>query len=264
MTRIKQPGRGWAYAGAIGGGAVSIAANIAHSFLPPGGANPGWHPEPGAVVGAVVWPVFLFIAVEIFARTAWPTGWSWHLVRWAGLLPVAGVAAFVSYRHLSGLLAHYGEEPIICIIGPLAIDGLMVMATGALFAGGRVARTTAHGQTTASIIPARWGRRSLSLRRSRPPGRPHRRLKQHLNRLSHPCRPRHRWRPRTRRSSGRVCRPARQPEHRRPSRPAPLPTVLSPQWTRPAEVERVPRPTRARPPRRHGAPEGDGHRHQRR
>ena len=35
MTRIKQPGRGWAYAGAIGGGAVSIAANIAHSFLLP-------------------------------------------------------------------------------------------------------------------------------------------------------------------------------------------------------------------------------------
>jgi hypothetical protein len=69
------------------------------------------------------------------------------------LLPVAGVAAFVSYRHLSGLLAHYGEEPIICIIGPLAIDGLMVMATGALLAGGRVARSTAHGLTT-STIPA--------------------------------------------------------------------------------------------------------------
>ena len=158
MTRIKQPGRGWAYVGAIGGGAVSIAANIAHSFLPPGGANPGWHPEPGAVIGAVVWPVFLFIAVEIFIRTAWPTGWSWHLVRWAGLLPVAGVAAFVSYRHLSGLLAHYGEEPVICIIGPLAVDGLMVMAAGALRAGGRVARTTAHGPTTASTsIPAPLG-----------------------------------------------------------------------------------------------------------
>lgn len=94
--------------------------------------------------------MFLFIAVEIFARTAWPKGWSWHLVRWAGLLPVAGVAAFVSYRHLSGLLAHYGEEPIICIIGPLAVDGLMVMATGALLAGGRVARGTAHGQTSTS------------------------------------------------------------------------------------------------------------------
>jgi hypothetical protein len=41
----------------------------------------------------------------------------------------------VSYRHLSGLLAHYGEEPIIYYVGPLAVDGLMVMATAALAAG---------------------------------------------------------------------------------------------------------------------------------
>jgi hypothetical protein len=56
------------------------------------------------VVGAIVWPVFLFVAVEILARVVWPHGWSWGFVRWAGLLPVAGVAAFVSYRHMSGLL----------------------------------------------------------------------------------------------------------------------------------------------------------------
>lgn len=158
MARVKQPGRGWAYAGAIGGGAVSIAANVAHSFLPPDGAPEGWTPEPGAVVGAVVWPVFLFIAVEIFARVHWPKGWSWVLVRWVGLLPVAGVAAFVSYRHLSGLLAHYGEEPIVCIIGPLAIDGLMVMATAALLAGGRAQRAAEtaaaqHGLTPPTTTP---------------------------------------------------------------------------------------------------------------
>lgn len=158
MARIKQPGRGWAYAGAIGGGAVSIAANIAHSFLPPDGAPLGWRPEIGAVVGAVVWPVFLFIAVEIFVRNIWPKGWSWVLLRWVGLLPVAGVAAFVSYRHLSGLLAHYGEEPIICIIGPLAVDGLMIMSTGALYAGSRAKRAAqaaaaAAGTTTSTTTP---------------------------------------------------------------------------------------------------------------
>src|SRR5262245_30618911 len=129
MSRTKQPGRGWAYTGATLGGLVSIAANVAHSFLPPVHAPQGWAPKPGAVVGAIVWPVCLFVAVEILARTIWPHGWSWHLLRWAGLLPVAGVAAFVSYRHLSGLLAHYGEEPIVCVIGPLAVDGLMIMAT---------------------------------------------------------------------------------------------------------------------------------------
>jgi hypothetical protein len=129
-------GRGWAYTGAILGGLVSVAANVAHSFIPPTGASAGWHPEPGAVVGAIVWPVFLFIAVEILARVAWPAGITWRLIRWGGLLPVALVAAFVSYRHLSGLLAHYGEEPLVQHLGPLAVDGLMVMATGALIATG--------------------------------------------------------------------------------------------------------------------------------
>ena len=40
VARIKQPGRGWAYTGAILGGLVSIAANVAHSFLPPAHACP--------------------------------------------------------------------------------------------------------------------------------------------------------------------------------------------------------------------------------
>jgi hypothetical protein len=29
----------------------------------------------------------------------------------------------VSYRHLSGLLAFYGEDPLTVLIGPLAADG---------------------------------------------------------------------------------------------------------------------------------------------
>jgi hypothetical protein len=144
---VSRSGRGWAYTGALAGGLVSIAANVAHSFIPPRGASAVWHPEGGAVVGAVVWPVFLFIAVEILARVAWPHGPVWRLVRWAGLLPVAVVAALVSYRHLSGLLAHYGEERIVYLLGPLAVDGLMVMATGALLATGR------H-LTTSGTVPA--------------------------------------------------------------------------------------------------------------
>lgn len=130
-------GRGWAYAGAILGGAVSIAANVAHSYVPPVTAPVGWRPHTGAVVGAVFWPAALFVAVEIVARIAWPTGLRWAAVRFGGLLPVALVAAVVSYRHLAGLLAFYQEDQLTATIGPLAIDGLMVMATGALVATGR-------------------------------------------------------------------------------------------------------------------------------
>jgi hypothetical protein len=42
-------GRGWAYAGALLGGLVSVAANVAHSYVPPDGSAAGWSPRPGAV-----------------------------------------------------------------------------------------------------------------------------------------------------------------------------------------------------------------------
>lgn len=142
-------GRGWAYAGAILGGAVSVAANVAHSYVPP---EAGWRaaaggPEPGAVGAAVFWPVALLVAVEILARIPWPDGWRWTAVRFGGLLPVALVAAFVSYQHLSGLLGHYGEDPVTSHVGPLAVDGLMVLATAAL-----LATSTGHlGQGLAGV-----------------------------------------------------------------------------------------------------------------
>jgi hypothetical protein len=97
-------GRRWAYLGAGLGGTVSIAANVAHSYVPPTGAAAGWSPHLGAVAGAVFWPVALFVATEILTRVTWPTGRTWWLLRWTGMLPVAAVAALVSYRHLSGLL----------------------------------------------------------------------------------------------------------------------------------------------------------------
>jgi uncharacterized membrane protein YecN with MAPEG domain len=151
-------GRSWAYTFAALGGLVSIAANVAHSYVPPQGVASGWAPQPGAVVGAIVWPIFLFGAVELLARVAWPDGLRWQLLRWGGMVPVAAVAALVSYRHLSGLLAFYGEEPIVCILGPLAVDGLMVMATGAILATGHTQHTTtvaaATTPTPAISVPA--------------------------------------------------------------------------------------------------------------
>lgn len=135
-------GRGWGYAGAVLGGAVSVAANVAHSYVPPSGAVIGWAPPAGAVVGAVFWPVALFVAVEILARTSWQAGRHWVAVRFGGLLPVALVAAVVSYRHLAGLLAYYREDSLTVAIGPLAVDGLMVMATASLIATSGRYRTT--------------------------------------------------------------------------------------------------------------------------
>jgi len=148
-TRHAASGRGWGYVGAVLGGLVSIAANVAHSYVPLAGASSGWRPPIGDVVGAVFWPVALFVAIEILARTAWPRATRWVVVRFLGLLPVAVVAAIVSYGHLSGLLAHYGESALTAHLGPLAVDGLMVMASSALMA-------TAPGRTP-DTVPATAG-----------------------------------------------------------------------------------------------------------
>ena len=101
-----QGGRAWPYAGLILGGGVSVAANVAHSYVPPPAAAPGWAPSPGAVLLAAFWPAAVFVAVEILARAHWADGRHWVLVRWGGLAPVAVVAAVVSYRHLAGWWAN--------------------------------------------------------------------------------------------------------------------------------------------------------------
>lgn len=136
----RQPGKVWAYVGALLGGLGSVAANIAHSFVPPAGASLGWQPEAGSVIAAAFWPLAVLIVVEILARVVWPEGRQWKALKFCGLVPVAIVAAVVSYRHLSGLLGHYGEDSLTVVIGPLAVDGLMVLATGALIALGRMRR----------------------------------------------------------------------------------------------------------------------------
>jgi hypothetical protein len=136
------------------GGAVSIAANVAHSYVPPADEAAGWGPPSGAVLGAVFWPVALFVAIEILARTPWRPGWRWLALRLGGLLPVAVVAAVVSYRHLAGLLAYYREDPLTATIGPLAVDGLMVMATAALIATSGRYRSTTEAAASPDPEPA--------------------------------------------------------------------------------------------------------------
>ena len=143
-------GRGWAYAAAILGGAVSVAANVAHAYVPPEGAPAGWAPHRGAVFGAVFWPVAFFLCIEVIARVDWPAGRKWVVVRFGGLLPVAVVAAAVSYQHLSGLLRFYGENDFTARVGPLAIDGLLGLASGALIA---TSRSTERDETTTHASP---------------------------------------------------------------------------------------------------------------
>jgi len=135
-------GSRWAYVGAGLGVVASVAANIAHALIP------GQH-HAGAVLGAAFWPLALVVALEILTRVEWPDSRRWDVLRWGGLLPVALVAAIVSYRHLSGLLAYWGEDPVTVAIGPLVVDGLMVLASGALLVEPSTRRSARRKPSTA-------------------------------------------------------------------------------------------------------------------
>ncbi len=134
----RRDGVRWAVAGIVAGAGVSIAANVGHSYIPPDVLPPGvtaqeWSPPLGGVFLAVWWPIALFIALEVLASRQWPPGRLWWAVRLVLTGPVAAVAAVVSYHHLSGLLAYWGEDGFTVRFGPVAIDGLMGLCSALLF-----------------------------------------------------------------------------------------------------------------------------------
>jgi hypothetical protein len=133
------------------GSVASVAANVAHTLTPPryvvaawaaSGRQPAdlvWSAPGGAVLAAAWSPVALLVTVELLCRVPWPASVWRALPRYAAALTVATVAAVVSYRHMRGLLAAYGEDGLTAAIEPLSVDGLMVVAALALLALSRSA-----------------------------------------------------------------------------------------------------------------------------
>ena len=109
---------------------ASVGANILHTLTVIGSGG-GSVPQ---VIGAAFWPVALVVAIEVMARVRWPQSVGYALVRFAGVGAVAIVAAVVSYRNMSGLLAHWGEDALSAHLGPIAVDGLVTVGALALLA----------------------------------------------------------------------------------------------------------------------------------
>lgn len=145
--RTRRPvGYWWALCAFLGGAALSVAANIADALYPTavqvaaleraGLSAAAFVPPTGAVVTAACWPLLLLGAVEVLTRVEWPRGFWWGLARYGGAVAVALIAAVMSYRHMAGLLTAYGEDWFNAHLGPLAVDGLMVVSGFALLALG--------------------------------------------------------------------------------------------------------------------------------
>jgi hypothetical protein len=108
-----------------------VSANVGHIWFV---TKPSDEALWSAMVFAAFWPVALAVAVEVLSRVTWPAAF-----RWPGLLGtvlVGGVALVVSYRHMNGLLLYFGEAELSAALGPVGVDGLLIVGGFALLAIG--------------------------------------------------------------------------------------------------------------------------------
>jgi hypothetical protein len=99
------------------GVAASIAANVLHARNSP------------ISQGIAAWPpLALLLTVELVARVPVHRR-SLAVVRIAATTAIAGIAAWVSYWHMAGVCARYGESPVSAHLMPLCVDGLVVVAS---------------------------------------------------------------------------------------------------------------------------------------
>jgi hypothetical protein len=110
---------------------ISVSANVGHIWFV---TKPSAEAMVSAMVFAAFWPIALAVAVEVLSRVTWPAAF-----RWPGLLGtvlVGGVALVVSYRHMNGLLLYFGEAELSAALGPIGVDGLLIVGGFALLAIG--------------------------------------------------------------------------------------------------------------------------------
>lgn len=119
---------------------ISVSANVGHIWFV---SKPSAEAMISAMVFAAFWPVALAVAVEVLSRVTWPAA-----LRWPGLLGtvlVGGVALVVSYRHMNGLLLYFGESNLSAMLGPIGVDGLLIVGGFALLAIGETRKAAKVG-----------------------------------------------------------------------------------------------------------------------
>lgn len=125
--KLPDGGKLVAWTGFIFGTVVSVAANVLAARIPPDPAPAHWAPRLDTQLGSAVWPLALLLSIEVLARVAWPKGLVWGLARFGGLTIVAVGAFVISYQHINHVLASWGYEWLSQGVGPLVIDGLMII-----------------------------------------------------------------------------------------------------------------------------------------
>ncbi|MDG4785857.1 DUF2637 domain-containing protein [Micromonospora sp. WMMD1102] len=125
------------------GVAASVVANVLHA-----------RDNPISQAIAAWPPLALLLTVELISRVPVHRR-SLAFARMAATATIAGIAAWVSYWHMVGVAARYGETGASPYLLPLSVDGLIVVASICLVElGGRIsaaqAATTADPASTAT------------------------------------------------------------------------------------------------------------------
>lgn len=126
MTKI---GKLWtgavAYVSLLVGAGLSVAGNLADTYRTRGNGVDALDK-----VMAAGWPILVLLAIEMFVSPRWSSARMFQAWRWLGCLAVGGMAMVVSWTHLHDLMSSRGQLPVVSVLGPLAIDGMAIMATG--------------------------------------------------------------------------------------------------------------------------------------
>ncbi|WP_330183845.1 hypothetical protein OHB26_09570 [Nocardia sp. NBC_01503] len=125
-------GRAVAWLGFGFGAVLSVLANWLYTWLPRDSHATGEHPSVAPQLGSAVWPLVLMLSVEVLLRVRWLPGIWWKLARYIGIGTVALGSAVISYGHVYHVLLSWGYDAVGAHVGPLAIDGFMVICGFAL------------------------------------------------------------------------------------------------------------------------------------
>jgi hypothetical protein len=116
-----------AYVALLVGAGLSVAGNVADTYRTRGEATDALD-----VILAGAWPVLVLLTIELFVSRRWSPERGFQVLRWAGCLAIGSMAMMVSWVHLHDLLDSRGQILPVATGGPLAIDGMAIMATGLL------------------------------------------------------------------------------------------------------------------------------------
>ncbi|MDG4790192.1 DUF2637 domain-containing protein [Micromonospora sp. WMMD1102] len=121
MNESRLQGMQWAVRATLAlGVAASVTANILHAR-----ANP-------ISQAIAAWPpLALLITVELVTRVPVHRR-SLGVIRIVAASAIAAIAAWISYHHMVGVVARYGETGTVPYLLPLSVDGLIIVASVSL------------------------------------------------------------------------------------------------------------------------------------